>query len=120
MSGILELLVSYKTNETSWYPINAVKYDDPRAVTQYVLQNDLGRISNGKHHRWARAFLRSLKRTIRKMTRVAFINFEASSYDPNQSMKASSRRAKRQARKTQAKVEIHKPPKGKRTFKYGF
>ena len=75
MSGILELLVSYKTNETSWHPIDLVKYDDPQAVAQYVLQNDLGRISNGKHRRWARAFLRSLKRTIRRMKRVAFINF---------------------------------------------
>ena len=42
MSGILELIVSYKTNETSWHPIDLVKYDDPQAVAQYVLQNDLG------------------------------------------------------------------------------
>ena len=37
VSGILELLVSYKTNETSYHPIDLVEYDDPQAVAQYVL-----------------------------------------------------------------------------------
>ena len=96
-----------------------VKNEDPQAVAQYVMSNDLGKISNGQHRRWARAFLRSLKRTIRRMKRVAFQELTASSYDPNPSKKASSRRAKRQCRKAQAKEAVLKPPKGKRTFKYG-
>ena len=50
VSGILELQVSYKTNETPWHPIELVKYDNPQDFAQYVLANDLGRISNGKHH----------------------------------------------------------------------
>ena len=53
------------------------------------------------------------------MKRVAFQELEASSYEPNPSKKALSRRAKRHCRRTQAKEAIHKPPKGKRTFKYG-
>ena len=123
VSGVLELKVSYKTaykdNDTSWHPIDMVKHEDPQAVAQYILANDLGKISNGIHRRWARAFLRSLKRTIRRMKRVAFLELEASSYDPNPSKKACSRRAKRHARKANAKDAVHKPPKGKRTFKYG-
>lgn len=86
-------------------------------MAQYVLANKLGKISNGQHRRWARAFLRSLKRTIRIMKRVAFQELEVSSYNPNSSKKACSRRAKRQARKAQARDAIHKPPKGRRTFK---
>ena len=96
-----------------------VKNDDLKVVANYILVNDLGKISNGIHRRWARAFLRSLKRTIRRMKRVAFQELEASSYDPNPSKKACSRRAKRHARKAHTRDEIHKLPKGKRTFKYG-
>ena len=107
LSGILELKVLYKTNEQSWHPIEMVKNDDPHAVAQYVMNNDLGKISNGQHRRWARAFLRSLKRTIRRMKRVAFQELTASSYDPNPSRKACSRRAKRQCSKTQAKEALH-------------
>ena len=51
LSGILELQVQYSTGEIEWHPLDLVKHADAQAVAHYVLTNDLGPISNGKHCR---------------------------------------------------------------------
>ena len=56
LPGVLELYVSYDTankdiNDASWHPIDLVKDEDPQAVAQYILSNNLKRISNGIHRR---------------------------------------------------------------------
>ena len=60
-SGMLELEVSYGTGWTrsdkEWHPISLVKSEDPQAVANYVLHNDLGMMNNGLERWWARAFL---------------------------------------------------------------
>jgi len=61
VAGILELSVRYSTDELTWHPLELVKDIDPHTVAHYVIVIDLGPISNGKHCRWARVFLRSLK-----------------------------------------------------------
>ena len=78
----------------------------------------MGKVSNGKHRRWARAYLRSLKRTLRRLRKVDFFSFESSTFNPSPPKKAHSRRTKR-ARRMQAEVSTPDPPKGKRTFKHG-
>ena len=42
VSGILELLVSYKTDKQSWHPIEMFKNEGPQDVAQYIMSNDLG------------------------------------------------------------------------------
>ena len=63
LSGILEVQVEYTNGDTSWHHIDLIKDEDPCDVTDYVINNDLGKISNGKYCRWAHAFLRTLRRT---------------------------------------------------------
>ena len=117
MAGILKLQVEYSNGETSWHPIDLINSEDPHAVANYVIINDMGKVSNGIHRRWARAFLRVLRRTIKRLRRIQSSGFESTIYDPLPK-KAHSRRAKR-ARRAQAEAKIPDPPKGKRNFKYG-
>ena len=118
LSGIIELRVKYTNGDLSWHPMDLIKDENPHCVAVYVLNNDLGNISNGIHRRWARTFLRALKRTIRRMKQVDFSFIESSTYDPVVSKKARRQQAKR-ARRAQAEKPIPVPPKGKRTFKHG-
>ena len=46
--GILELEVEYSTGEHTWHPISMVQDADPHGIAHYVMNNDLGKISNGK------------------------------------------------------------------------
>jgi len=118
LSGILELQVQYSTGDIEWHPLDLVKHADPQAVAQYVLTNDLGPISNGKHRRWARSFLRSLKRTLRRLRRCHMFGFDATTYHPTPK-KRRSRRATQLQRDEERKQEKTTEPKCKRTFKYG-
>ena len=77
LAGVLELQVRYTNGDLSWHPIDLIKNEEPQAVANYVLSNDLGMVSNGIHRRWARSFLRALKRTLRRMKRVDFYDLEA-------------------------------------------
>jgi len=72
---VLELNVSYTTGSIRWHPIELVKDVDVQAVANYILINDLGPISNGQHHRWARAFLRSLRRMLRRLRHSSVLGF---------------------------------------------
>jgi len=116
--GILEFRVRYSTDELAWHPLELVKDVDPQSVAKYVLTNDLGPISNGKHRRWARAFLRSLKRTLRRLRRCHTFGFEASTYHPSPK-KRRSRRATTEHKAAERAQEKATEPKGKRIFKYG-
>ncbi len=72
--NVLELCVKYSTGHSSedkeWHPIGLVKDEDPHAVAQYVLHNDLVQVETGKQRRWACNFMRSLKVTLRRMRRT--------------------------------------------------
>ena len=118
LSGIIEFQVKYTNGDLSWHPIDLIKDENPHCVAVYVINNDLGKISNGIHRRWARTFLRALKRTIRRMKKVDFNYIESSTYDPVVSKKARRHVIKR-TRRAQAEKPIPVPPKGKRTFKHG-
>jgi len=83
VSGILKLQVEYSTGNVKWHPLDLVKDVDTQAVAQYVLKNDLGPIFNGKHHRWAHAFLRSFKRRLRRLRCCNITGFETSTYHPS-------------------------------------
>ncbi len=77
--GMLELEVEYSSGETKWHPYSMVQDEDPHAVAEWVLDTDLGTVLNGRHRRWARKFLRSVKRTMRRMHRTSwFQNVSAS------------------------------------------
>ena len=81
LSGIIELQVKYTNGDLSWNPIDLIKDEDPHCVAVYVLNNDLGKVSNGIHRRWACILLRTLKRTIRRIKKVDFSYIESSTYD---------------------------------------
>ena len=66
-SNMLELEVEYSDGTTSWHLIDVIKLDDPQSVANYVMKNDFSPRLNNTHGRWARAFLRSLKRTMRRL-----------------------------------------------------
>ena len=89
--------------------MDLIKDGNPHCVAVYVLNNDLGKISNGIHRRWGRTFLRALKRTIRRMKQVDFSFIESSTYAPVVSKKARRQQAKR-ARRAQAEKPIPVPP----------
>ena len=118
LSGIIELQVKYINGDFSWHPMDLIKDEDPQAVAVYVLSNDLGKVSNGIHRRWARSFLRALKRTIRRIKKVDFYHIESSTCDPTVSKKVRQMKSKK-PRLAQTNKPIPVPPKGKRTFKHG-
>ena len=81
LSGILELEVLYSTGDSEWHPISLVQDEDPHAVANYVMNTDLGTILNGKYRRWARKFLRSLRRAMRRFFKVNHGGFQSNTFD---------------------------------------
>ena len=117
LPGILEVQVEYTNGDTSWHPIELIKNEDPCAIADYVINNDLGKIPNGKHRRWARTLLCTLRQTFKRLHRVQFYGCESTTYDHMPKI-AHSHRAK-WSRRAQAETTIPNPPKGKRDFKSG-
>ena len=92
---------------------------DAHAVASYVLTNDFGKVLKSKHRRWARAFLRSVKRTIRRLRRSHFFGFEATTHFPYPKTR-HCRRATMAERAVEHKQEKGaQGPKRIGTFKYG-
>ena len=113
----MELSVEYSDGDTAWHPIALVKDQDPQATTQYIMDNNFGKILNAQHRRWARAFLRSLRCTLRRLRRTTFLGYTATTYNPSPK-KTRSRRSK--LRTEEARVRDAVPfAKCRRTFKYG-
>ena len=83
LGGILEFNLEYTNGDMSWHPITAVMDEDPHATANYIIDNDLGPVSNGIHGRWARKFLRSLKKTMHRLRKCDFNGFDATSYNPS-------------------------------------
>jgi len=113
LAGVLELKVSYTTGSIKWHPIELVKDVDAQAVANYILINDLGPISNGQHRHWAGAFLRSLRRKLRRLRRSSVLGFEATTFILIQrsaghvvQLKQSKRRTERRIRPQRAKVSV--------------
>ena len=86
VSGVLKLCCKYSTSDTihgkEWHPLSLVQDDDPYTVSQHILATDFGYIQNGRLRRWARAFLRSLKKTLRRLKQVDWNGFCASTFFP--------------------------------------
>ena len=117
-TGILELLVEYSNGETTWHPIEMIKCEDPQAVAQFVLSNDLGHTSNQRYGQWARLFLRSLKRTLRRLRRSSILGFTATTYNPSPK-KLRSRRGKSLTINGKAIKPSIVAPTHSRDFKFG-
>ena len=81
LSGILKLEVLYSTGDSEWHPISLVQDEDPHAVANYVMNTDLGTILNGKYRRWARTFLCSLQRAMRRFFKVNHGGFQSNTFD---------------------------------------
>jgi hypothetical protein len=121
VDGILELEVEFYTGETEWLDLEIVKDEDPHSVAQFILKSDLGPIMNGKHRRWARKFLRSLRRTMRRLFRVTDTGFSASTFDPTPSFPTCRTRRATAAAAAKAKTKPKKKAGNKQmgNFKYG-
>jgi hypothetical protein len=118
VSGILELECQYSNGDTTWHPLPLVKNEDPYSTAKYVLANDLGHISNGTNRRWARAFLRSLRMTIRRMRKSNQLGFETSSDFPSKTRR--SRKATIAATsRSRDEESTPQPSTKKREYKYG-
>ena len=63
--------------------MDLIKDEDPQAAANYVLRNDLGRVPNGIHRRWACNLLRTLNHTIIRLQRVDSSYIEAATYKPS-------------------------------------
>ena len=81
-NGVLELEIEYCSGNTEWAYFNVVQEEDPQACADYVMNNDLGKIFNSKYRRWARKFLRSVRRTMRRLFRVRYDGFNSRYYTP--------------------------------------
>jgi hypothetical protein len=81
-NGVLELEVEYCSGDTEWIHFKVVQDEDPHACADYVMNNDFGKIFNSKYRRWARKFLRSIRRTMRRMFRVCYDGFSSRYYTP--------------------------------------
>lgn len=118
INGILELKLEYTTGEVSWHSLDLAKREDLYVTVSYIISNDLGVIANGKHGRWARRFLRRLKRTIRRMKRCDIQGFTYSTYDSSLSQQ-QRRHKRRHAKPNRTKTNV-KVNRSKSTFNYGF
>ena len=74
-------------------------------------------VSNGKYRHWARAFMRTLRRTLKMLRRVHYQYLDSSTY--NHMLKKACSRCAKQSRRVQTENKIPDFPKGKRPFKYG-
>ena len=130
--GMLEMQVLYSTGELEWHPMSLIKEEDPHAVAHYLLDADLGdKAMNSRHKRWARKFLRDLKKTMRRMFRVDYDGYQITVHDsPEQTLQSrrstmnanSSRAAASQKKRRQQSGKRKKPGKNNRSmgnYKYG-
>ena len=125
LNGVLELLVKYSTGDSEddheWHPIGLIKDEDPHAVANYVLTNDLGSVDNGIQRRWARSFMRALKTTLRRMRRTCNGTFSSRTFVPNPKRPTRARHLSRRQKISMRRAEIDKGRSKPRPceFKYG-
>ena len=113
--GILEFQCKYDTGNVLWHPLDLVKADDPWSVANYIMQNDLGKDANQIHRRWARLFLRTIRRVRRRMKRSNVFSFYASTYHPTPKKLRSRRSIKlRKAAKDMDTLDAKKHPQARR------
>ena len=49
LSSIIDHQVKYTNGDLSWYSIDLIKDEEPYCVAVYVINNDLGKVSNSIH-----------------------------------------------------------------------
>ena len=129
VNGVIELCCKYSTGDTihdkEWHPLSMVQDEDPYTVAKYILENDFGFVQNGRLRRWARAFLRNLKKTLRRLKQVDWNGFCASTFFPTpikppyRSRRSRRSRADHRDARRVEKVKNKRPSKKKVKFKYG-
>ena len=82
------------------------------------MQHDVGKTYNDRYGRWARKFLRSLKRTLRRLRRCNFFGFTSTTY--RQSHKRARRGKELVVNGKKVSITPTSPSKSVRPFKYGF
>ena len=117
LNGILELKCILRDGTTTWMDLSAVKSTTPLVLAHYVLEANLGKVSNGIHRRWARAFLRSLRNAERRQRRTKVNGFTSASFLTASSLLGTGLHKRRRVTKT-AEPKQH-TTRAKRTFKYG-
>ena len=131
--GKLQLKAKFVVNdEHAWVPFDIIKADYPAIVARYLLENKVdnptggSKYRTGRYSRWARTFLRQLRRTIRRMHRL-YGHRTYVRLDDGDSIFASEQRSSRTARRHTNNVR--RPTKRKKkgvndrikqtTIKYG-
>ena len=121
IEGILELEVEYCTGETEFLPYDLVRDEDPHATATYIISMNIeSDSSSARYYRWARRFLRDIKRTIRRLYRINHQYFGAP--DEQSSTASSSATKKVQGNRRVNRKKKTKPGRNNRphvTTKYG-
>ena len=121
-NGVLEFEIEYTSGDTDWLYFNLVQSEDPHACADYVMNNDLGKIFNSKYRRWARKFLRSVRRTMRRMFRVRYDGFNSRYFTPKPTAPIIHCRRVAHSKKEKKRRNVKKAANTNKqmgTFKYG-
>ena len=87
VEGHLELHVLYMSGEKEFISWELVREDDPKLVAEYILDTDFkNKVQNSILQRWARKFMRSLRKTLRRLFGVDFVRHMRSSGSEEPSM----------------------------------
>ena len=62
LPNILELQVEYTTDECCYHSLNIIKDEDPQVIANYIICNDLSKLTIGQTCCWDHTFLCLLKK----------------------------------------------------------
>jgi Reverse transcriptase (RNA-dependent DNA polymerase) len=76
--GVLYFKVEWLTGDSSMIPFSLLKRDHPQPVAEYILGNKVGspdgRYNSGRYSRWARTFLKTVRRVVRRLRSIDYSN----------------------------------------------
>ena len=104
-NGDLEFKVENTSGDKQRHPIELINDEDPHDTANYIITNVFGIIKHITHSRWARLFLRSLKRILYCLRHSDFLGFEAKICNPSPTSK--KRRSRRYAKKMEFLQTCH-------------
>jgi len=130
VDGALELHVKFMSGDEEYILWDIVREDDPKIVAEYILATDFkNKIQTGILQRWARKFLRSVRKTMRRLFGVSYHGYTSSSrseeqqHPPNMRFTCATRREElKNAYARRAAQKRKKPGRNNRhmgEFKYG-
>jgi len=66
VDGSICFLVRWSTGEEEWFDFDVLRSDHPKIAATYIIDNNVDP-KGGQYSRWARLFLRELRKTVRRL-----------------------------------------------------